>query len=406
MSEILFLPHRFPYPPDRGDKIRSWHILKGLAQLAPVHLATFVEDERDFSHIDTVKSLCASVYAEPRSRTKAEAMALALATGKPASVAAFGSHKLQAKVDTLLNERSISCIFAFSGQMAQFVPIKRENVRFVMDFVDVDSAKFHTYADQTSGISAFANKFEGNRLAAFEKAVADRADLSLFVSEAEAALFRSHTHLSPMRVQALDNGIDLDRYDPSLTFDRPEPSDRPMIVFTGQMDYRPNIDAVTAFAKETMPIILQSIPNAVFAIVGRAPTDHVLALASQPGVIVTGEVADTRAWLAHAAVVVAPLKLARGVQNKVLEAMAMRKAVVASSAAAEGIRVTPGQGIIVADQPEDEAREVIALIHNVNRADLIAAAARQCIADGYSWDAQLAPLKSMVFPEQLDRAAA
>jgi polysaccharide biosynthesis protein PslH len=406
MSEILFLPHRFPYPPDRGDKIRSWHILKGLAQLAPVHLATFVEDERDFSHIDTVKSVCASVYAEPRSRSKAESMALALATGKPASVAAFGSHKLQAKVDALLAERPISCIFAFSGQMAQFVPVKRDGVRFVMDFVDVDSAKFHTYADQASGIASFANRFEGKRLAAFEHEVARRADISLFVSEAEAALFRTHTGLSAHHVQPLENGIDLDRYDPSLTFERPEPSGRPMIVFTGQMDYRPNIDAVIAFAKETMPLILSQRPDSVFAIVGRAPTEQVKALAALPNVIVTGEVADTREWLAHAAVVVAPLKLARGVQNKVLEAMAMRKAVVASSAAAEGIRVIQGQGIIVADTAVEEADAVLDLLQNEDKLSAVAAAARQCIVDGYSWDAQLAPLKSMVFPEHPDRAAA
>ncbi len=400
MSEILFLPHRFPYPPDRGDKIRSWHILKGLAEIAPVHLATFVEDYRDFAHLDTVKSVCASVYAEPRSRSKVTAMALALATGQSASVAAFGSSAMQGTVNGLLAAHPISCIFAFSGQMAQFVPVKRDGIRFVMDFVDVDSAKFHTYADQASGIAARANRFEGNRLAAFEKSVAQRADLSVFVSAAEAALFRSRTGLSDSRVQSLDNGIDLDRYDPTLSFERPEPSDRPMIVFTGQMDYRPNIDAVSAFAKETMPLILAKAPDALFAIVGRAPTEQVKALSHLPGVIVTGEVADTREWLAHAACVVAPLKLARGVQNKVLEAMAMRKAVIASSAAAEGINVKPGDGILVADTAQDEANAVLDLLNSPEKANSLADVARKSIENHYSWSAQLAPLKTMVFPNE------
>jgi sugar transferase (PEP-CTERM/EpsH1 system associated) len=406
MHEILFLAHRFPYPPDRGDKIRSWHILKALAEFAPVHLCTLVDDERDFAHLETVEAVCASVHAERRTRSKLSAMARALVTGESASVAAFGHSGLAAKVKQILAERPIGCVFGFSGQMAQFVPAQLGGVRFVMDFVDVDSAKFQTYAEQATGAAAQANRFEGNRLAAFEARVARRADLSLFVSDAEAQLFRDRAGLGPDRVQALENGIDLVRFNPSLGFETVLPGDAPLIVFTGQMDYRPNIDAVDAFARETMPLIRAIDPDAQFAVVGRAPTDEVKALASLPGVIVTGEVPDTRAWLAQAAVVVAPLKLARGIQNKVLEAMAMGKAVVASSQAAEGIAARQDEALIVANGAPAEAAAVIGLIADPKKAAKIGTAARYCLEQRYSWAARLAPLKGFTFPEAVERAAA
>jgi polysaccharide biosynthesis protein PslH len=406
MRDILFLTHRFPYPPDRGDKIRSWHILKALADIAPVHLCTLVDDDRDFAHLETVEAVCASVHAVPRTRSKLSAMALALLTGESASVTAFGNSALQARVDDIFNSSDIGCVFAFSGQMAQFVPEALGNTRFVMDFVDVDSAKFDTYADQASGASAAANRFEAKRLAAFEAKTARRADLNLFVSEAEAALFRERAGLGPTNVQALENGIDLTRFNPALSFDPVNAGEGPLIVFTGQMDYRPNIDAVTAFAKETLPLVQAAIPDATFAIVGRAPTGDVRALSGLRGVIVTGEVDDTRAWLAAAAVVVAPLKLARGIQNKVLEAMAMGKAVVASSAAAEGIAARHNEAMLVADSAPAEATALCDLIANPEKAAAIGVAARRCLEARYSWAARMAPLAGLVFPDRAAKAAA
>jgi polysaccharide biosynthesis protein PslH len=404
MSEILFLSHRFPFPPDRGDKIRSWHILKALAKIAPVHVATLLDDPRDYAHLATITDMCASVHVEPRGRSKLAAMAMALLSGKPASVVAFGNRKLQAHVDHLLKSRPISTVFAFSSQMAQFVPLHLDNTRFVMDFVDVDSAKFQSYADESAGAAAQANQFEADRLAAFERDVAERADLSLFVSEAEASLFRRRVGLGPDRVKALENGIDLAHFDPNAAFARSDMGQDPLIVFTGQMDYKPNIDAVTSFAREAFITIKAHLPKARFAIVGRAPTEDVMALRAIQGVVVTGEVADTREWLAAAHVVVAPLKLARGIQNKVLEAMAMAKPVVLSPPAAEGIDAGPQHGMFCVLNALNEAEQVISLVNNPDRALAFGAAARARMIERYSWDAQLAPLRDMVFPAHMDRA--
>lgn len=398
MGGILFLAHRFPYPPDRGDKIRSWHILKALTAIAPVHVCCMVDDPRDLDHLCVLEDICETVSVVLHRTSKMMAMAIGLASGKPASVAAYTSPALQKKIDHILNHYQIDTIFAFSGQMAQFVPKNTQARRFVMDFVDVDSAKFMGYANQNRGPKAFANRFEGERLAAFEREIATRADVSLFVSNAEADLFRNASGFIAPHVQALENGIDLDRFDPALPRKSVKALETPLIVFTGQMDYPPNVEAVTNFARATMPKIRRISPDACFVIVGRAPTAQVRALARLDGVSVTGEVPDTRDWLAAADVVVAPLTLARGVQNKVLEAMAMAKAVVASSAAAEGIDASAGLELIVADGSDDEAAAILALLADQPRRAAIGAAARLRMVARYSWAARLAGLPQIVRP--------
>jgi polysaccharide biosynthesis protein PslH len=268
--------------------------------------------------------------------------------------------------------------------------------RFVMDFVDMDSAKFAAWAEAATAPKSWANRVEAKRLFAFEKATAERADISLFVSEAEAELFREKTRFDASRVMALENGIDLSHYDPALEYPAVEVGQGPLTVFTGQMDYAPNVEAVVSFATDVMPLIHLVEAKAKFAIVGRAPTAEVTALAKFRGVIVTGEVADTRDWLKAADVVVAPLKLARGVQNKVLEAMAMAKPVVASQAAALGIDAPAGRDLLVADTAVEQAAEVLKLLSDKPRAIALGSAARARIVERYSWDATLARLPELL----------
>ena len=392
-GEILFIAHRVPFPPDRGDKIRSWNILNALAEIAPVHVAA-IRDPADPVDIgaSAIGEIAASFRLFPPRFGRLGAMGTALLSGQSASVAAFQSPALAEYVRALLAERYIRAIYAYSGQMAQFVPEERGQVRFVMDFVDMDSAKFAAYADQKSGMGRFANRIEAKRLFAFEKRTAARADLSLFVSEAEAAFFRRETGLGIDRVEPLENGIDLALFDPDLAYPKVDAPDGPLIVFTGQMDYAPNVEAVCDFANEQFPAIRAAHPAAQFAIVGRAPSAPVKALADRPGVIVTGAVDDTRKWLAAASVVVAPLKLARGIQNKVLEAMAMTKAVVASPAAAEGIDATNDRDFVVSDR----ANAVIDLLDHPEKARQIGVAARARMEARYGWAARLTGLPAML----------
>jgi sugar transferase (PEP-CTERM/EpsH1 system associated) len=260
-----------------------------------------------------------------------------------------------------------------------------------MDFVDMDSAKYAEWG-RGNGLAGLANRFEARRLLAFETSTACRAHVSTFVSAAEADLFRETTGLSADKVQVLENGIDLAYYTP-VAADIAAPSAR--VVFTGQMDYAPNVDAVCDFVRDVWPLVCQARPDATLSIVGRKPTPQVLELASDR-VIVTGEVPDTRPWLADAAVVIAPLKLARGVQNKVLEAMAMARPVVASSAAAQGIDAVAGRDLLVVDAPDAQAAAIVHLLNNPADRTKVGLAARARMVERYGWEAQLAGLRALV----------
>ncbi len=403
---ILFLAHRIPYPPDRGDKMRSFHLMKALRTLGPLHIGAFADDARDMGFADALGEWTASHRIVLRSPGKGGtgklgAAASALMGGMPMSVSLFDDKGLHAYVAETIAARPISHIFVFSGQMAHYVPEDFAG-RFIMDFVDVDSEKFAGYAKDPATGFAMRQIYarEAKQLAAFEQRTAARADVSLFVSEAEAALFRERSGLGRTRVVALENGIDLAAYDPAVQrapVAHPGIApDAPLIIFTGQMDYRPNIEAVTLFARETMPLIRARQPGAQFAIVGRQPSPEVEALGKLPGVIVTGAVEDVKAWLAAADVVVAPLRLARGIQNKVLEAMAMARPVVASPAAAEGIDAVAGRDLLVADGPAAEADAVLGLLATPMRARLIGAAARKRMVERYGWDAALTALPQIM----------
>ena len=373
--DILFLAHRAPFPPDRGDRIRSFNILKHLSTRARVHLIAFVDDDSIIT--DEHRALVDECVLVPRTKPQLRAAAEALVSRRPVSLTAFADRRVRAAVDDMLARRRLDAIYAFSGQMAQYLPAC--GPKAIMDFVDLDSAKFAAYADDAIGPMRWMMRREARLLAAYECSVAARVHESLFVSTSEAALLPGS--------RALENGIDTVFYDAAVT--TPVPGPRPLLVFTGQMDYRPNVDAVTWFVRTVLPLL----PPVHFAIVGRAPVPAVQALAGAD-VTVTGEVADVRGWLAAADVVVAPLQLARGVQNKVLEAMAMGRPVVASTGAAEGI--AHAGTIRIASDARDYANCIMALLQDPAGAKALGDAARQQVVRRYGWEARLAPLDDLL----------
>jgi len=405
MREILMLAHRLPWPPDRGDKIRSWHLLKRLAEIAPVHLACFADETDEASARAALAPFVTLLCLAPRTRSQAMGALIGLAQRKAFSLSLFESAEIRAFVVKTLAEREIGCVFGYSAQMAQFVPADIGDARFAMDFVDVDSAKFDSYAETAGPVMQHVYRREAKKLFAFEAETARRADVSLYVSESEAGLFRRLSGLGTDKVIAVQNGTGLVFFDPDGTYPPPDVHG-PLIVFTGQMDYRPNVEAVVRFARETMPLIRKASPQARFAIVGRHPDPAVQALAELPGVIVTGEVPDVRGWLAAANAVVAPLGIARGVQNKVLEAMAMARAVVASPAAFEGIEAVAGRDLLVAEGSRAEAEAVLGLLGDAERAREIGRAARARIEVHYGWAARLAELPAIIGMDAPARASA
>mgnify|MGYP003643984601 CR=1 FL=1 len=405
-GDILFLCHRIPFPPDRGDKIRSCNLLKRLAQVAPVHVGCFADDDRDMGFAGELAAIAQSQCLLRRDKSRIVAGLTGLAKREPLLVSLFDHPALHQWVAKTLADHPIRAVVAYSAQMAHFVPALPPGTRFLMDFVDFDSAKYAAYGAQGAGPMGWINRREGRVLLDFERRVAARADISTFVSEAEAALFRAASGLGPDRIMSLENGVALDYFDPTATFPPVDHGDGPLLVFTGQMDYRPNVEAVESFARQTLPAIRTDHPNARFAIVGRNPSNAVEALAAQPGVIVTGGVPDVRGWLAAADIVVAPLRIARGIQNKVLEGMAMARPVVASPQAAEGIDAQDDLHFLIAANPAEEAAKINSLLADPARAAQLGLAARARMEARYRWSATLAHLPDLLFGPQADSRAA
>tara|TARA_A100001391_G_scaffold48774_7_gene29159 strand:+ start:65870 stop:67120 length:1251 start_codon:yes stop_codon:yes gene_type:complete len=395
-GEILFIAHRTPFPPDRGDKIRSHNVLKALAELAPVCVACLGETDADMAEERALAEVATS-YCMPR-RTKPLPLAgiEALAKGEPISVSAFSNRELHRWVRETLASRPIETIYVFSGQMGQYVP-QDWSGRLVVDFVDVDSAKFEAYAPKSGWPMRWVHAREGKLLRRYEAQLAVRADCSLLVSEEEAALMRARC-AEARNIGALRNGIDCTAFDPAAVHPQAElaGAEGPQFVFSGQMDYAPNIEAVERFARQIMPAIRAQKPNAQFHIVGRAPTAAVQKLAAEPGTQVWGEVPDMRPFLAAASMVVVPLTIARGVQNKVLEAMAMGKTVLASPEALTGIGGCDGEHFLRCDSDAEFATLACALTDDTNRAQRIGEAARHLVHRKMSWPAMMAPLADLV----------
>jgi sugar transferase (PEP-CTERM/EpsH1 system associated) len=397
-GEILFLAHRMPFPPDRGDKIRSHHILKALAELAPVHVACFAESSADRAHEEELAALVASHCLADRTKPLILAGLESLIRREPVSLAAFRHAQLRAHVERLLDERPIDTIYVFSGQMGQYVP-RAWSGRIVVDLVDVDSAKFEAYAAQKAWPIRLIDAREGRLLRSEEGRLAGIADRTLLVSKAEAALFRSRvSDADGAKVVALGNGVDFAAFDPVSIAPHPAlaASPGPHLVFTGQMDYSPNVAAARRVAQGILPEVRRHHPEAQFHIVGRAPAGELRALDGRGGVRVWGEVPAVQPFLQAADLVVAPLAIARGVQNKVLEAMAMARPILLSRDAAAGIGATDGEHFAVEEDDEGFARRALELLGRPEQASGMGAAARRFVVERMSWPAMLAPLPALV----------
>jgi sugar transferase (PEP-CTERM/EpsH1 system associated) len=397
MSELLFLAHRIPYPPNKGDKIRSWNILKFLAQHYSVHLGCFIDDPEDEQYRSTLEALCESSKFVSLNPTFAKLRSLGgLFSGAPLTLPYFRNGQLAEWTDALLRNRKIDHVFVFSSSMAQYaMGDSASGTRRIVDYVDVDSDKWRQYADAKTWPTGWIYDRESRRLLSFERDVAAATDASLFVSEAEADLFKGLAPESAAKIGALNNGVDYEFFDPDLAHENPYDGTAPTLVFTGAMDYWANVDAVHWFATEVFPGIREKCPAAQFWIVGSRPTSQVTELASGAGVQVTGSVEDIRPYIAHADVVVAPLRLARGIQNKVLEAMAMARPVIGSPEALEGIDAEIGHDVFCADGAAAFIEQTVNFLKQSDTSD-IGKSARARVISTYGWAANLAVLKTLL----------
>lgn len=360
MQSVLFLCHRLPWPPSKGDKIRSYHVLQRLAERYRVYLGTFVDDPADWRHLAPVEALCAEMCIRPLPPWRAGWRALAALTrGEALTVGVYRDRVMRHWVERLLAEHKLELALCYSSGVAPFV-MRHTQLRRVMDFVDVDSDKWHQYAQQArGGVKRMLYRREARRLAEFERTIATQFDASVFVSEAEAAFFRHLVPESAGRVHGIPNGVDAGYWDPQRACSSPYRPGERVVVFVGAMDYRANVDAVRWFAQEVWPRIAARRQDARFYIVGSRPTTAVRALGQLAGITVTGRVEDVRPYLAHAHAVAAPLRIARGIQNKVLEALAMEKVLLATPAAYAGVADFAGRQGCIDESPEVMAAEAL-----------------------------------------------
>ena len=389
MTEILFLAHRIPYPPTKGDKIRSWNLLSGLARRCTVHLGAFVDDPADWEHADALRAVCGETCLRPITRRVALLRSLTgLATGRPLTTGFYRDRGMRAWVRALASRRPLDAVLVYSSSMAQYAMGSALAVRGprVIDFCDVDSDKWRQFAESHAPPARWIYAREARRLALCERKAALAFDASLVSAEPEAVLLRRVAPDAAGRIRVLANGVDAGHFDPAGAWPDPYPAGSRPVVFTGAMDYYANVDAVRWFAESAFPAVRAAVPDALFAIVGANPAAPVRALARPGAILVTGRVEDVRPYLAHAAAVIAPLRIARGVQNKVLEAMAMARPLVATGNAVQGIPDAAQAGVIVRDSGSEIAAAVIEVL---TRGPRIAMDGRRFVLDRHTWPTQV-----------------
>ncbi|MCW5652267.1 TIGR03087 family PEP-CTERM/XrtA system glycosyltransferase [Hydrogenophaga sp.] len=389
MANLLYLVHRLPYPPNKGDKVRSYHLLRHLLQQHRVFLGTFVDDPEDEQHIATLSRICPDLHVERLAPRTAKLMsATGLLRGEALTLAYYRSAGMQRWVAQVAREHALDASVVFSGAMAQYAQGLLPRVPMLVDFVDVDSEKWTQYAPAHRWPMSAVYRREGERLLAYEREVAAQARRSFFVTPNETALFLARAPECEGRVQSLSNGVDADFFAPDPACANPFAAGEQAVVFTGAMDYWPNVDGVSWFAQDMLAGLRQRWPKARFYIVGRSPTPQVQALAGEH-VVVTGTVPDVRPYLQHAAAVVAPLRVARGIQNKILEAMAMGQAVVTVPSCAEAIGASAQQGLLQASDPGEFLDALQPLLASPAHAAELGREARGFVLRRFSWQAHL-----------------
>jgi sugar transferase (PEP-CTERM/EpsH1 system associated) len=385
-KELLLLVHRIPYPPNKGDKVRSFNLLKHLSQKYYVHLGAFIDDPADCQYKEAVMSYChETCLLDIKPMHRKVASLKGLLNGQALTLPFYGSQKMHQWIKQLLVKRPIDAIVVFSSPMAQFAePYVTSGRRLVVDFVDVDSEKWLQYADAKTWPMSWLYRREGKKLREYERRIAGEFDASVFVSADECALFQQLAPEVAERCYGVSNGVDTDYFSPHREYPTPyENGEGPVLVFTGAMDYWANIDAVTWFAKAVFTKVKERVANANFYIVGVRPTAEVRQLEKLPGVVVTGSVKDIRPYLAHANAAVAPLRIARGIQNKVLEAMSMALPVLATPEAAEGILAVRGRDLLIESKAAALENNAVRLLTQ-GQAEL-GISARQLVLDQYGW---------------------
>jgi polysaccharide biosynthesis protein PslH len=390
---ILVLAHRVPYPPNRGDRIRTFNILQFLARRADVSLAYLSDEQPSVQAEQALRGMCRDVVGlSLGKRRRWVSAARSLACGRTATEGLFWCGRLRHLLARWSKTTRFDAAVVFCSSMVQYLKAPGlDGMPTIVDLIDVDSQKWFDYAAQTSGLPRWLLGLEGRRLRRLERSLPAKARSIILVSRCETDLFRSFCATDS--AYAIPNGVDLDYFSPGKGLSSGSTSG---CVFVGALDYRANVDGIRWFCEEIWPEVQRRRPQATLTIVGSRPCPAVRRLASQPGVRLACDVADVRPYLADAAMVVVPLRVARGIQNKVLEALAMAKALIATPQALEGIDVEPGVHVHRATEPVQWIESVLRLLDDRSARERLGRAGRAFVEAGYRWERQLQPLAALL----------
>ncbi len=394
MAKVLFLAHRVPFPPNKGDKIRAFHELMHLAEHHEIWLGAPADDPADLEHLKDAKAKFQDAYfgAVGLWQTGVN-LAGAVLEGAPLSVRRFRHPGLMRWCAQVLRTVKPDLVFVFSSAAAQFVQGRMDaKTKLVTDFVDADAEKWRAYEAASHGLKRWLYGGEFRRLVGYDSAIAKASAAGIFVSQTERRIFEGLIPAAADGLHVVPNGVDTAFFKPDPGFGAATPG---AVVFSGTMDYKPNIEAVSWFANDILPLVRRRVPQAHLHIVGAKPAPIVMALAKLDGVAVTGGVPDMRPWLQQAQVIVAPLKIARGIQNKVLEGMAMARPVVTTPEALDGIAARPGVDLLVASDAEAFADQVVAVLED-RAPPMLGANARAAVIAHHSWAHHLETLDQLI----------
>lgn len=398
---ILFLTQRIPYPPNKGEKIRVFNKVKYLSKHYKIQIfspSETINDNKNAVSINKLANIHSSVFKLPN---KLNRYLISFIKSKPISALFFYSPLIQNQIDTWLSTGPPKTLYLTSSSLFEYILHSNvfENLTYspklIVDFMDLDSDKWKQYRDKSSGIKKWIYNREYKLLKEYEKLVQKKADYCLFTTDKEIELFKKNinTGVNTDNLITIGNGLDNKYFQPVATqFSK----HLPVFIFTGVMDYKPNVDAVIWFSKSIWPMVINKCPKARFIIAGMKPTKTVRSLAQIEGVEVTGFVDDIRDYYKQANFFVAPLRIARGVQNKVLEAFACKLPVITTPNAIQGIDCEPEEHVLKATTANEFITQIERLIASADLRDKISNNALELVRTKYSWEGQLQKLDKLI----------
>jgi len=387
--KILYVCHRFPYPPKRGGKIRPFNMIRHLSRSHEVTVCSLSRSETESAEAQGIAPFCAEFHlAQVNDRVQMLRMIASLPTPITASASYFHSARLARTINRLLAESRFDLIFVHCSSAAHYVRNVR-GVPKILDFGDMDSQKWLEYAQYKPFPLSAGYRWEGMRLHAEERQLARRFDFCTATTRAEWETLKELAVDTPN--DWFPNGVDSEFFAPAVAA-----YDADTIVFVGRMDYYPNQQSMFDFCANVLPRLRAQRPTVKLQIVGAAPSPAVWRLGELPGVTVTGSVADVRPYVTRAALTVAPLRIARGTQNKILEAMAMGVPVVCSHVAARGVDAVSGTHLLATGTPEETCAAILGILEHPRERARLADAARARVLSHHAWANSMKRLDAII----------